>query len=103
MSTIHAISTTRRRTVDEPSTRDWRGGRAVTNNIIPASAGRRLVGNFILSLNGKLTYVYPFYSNGEILIVLAVISHSASPSSICPSPTLSCASKILQRTMKLWL
>ncbi|KAG9311986.1 glyceraldehyde-3-phosphate dehydrogenase [Chiua virens] len=55
MSTIHATTATQK-TVDGPSSRDWRGGRAVNNNIIPSTTGAaKAVGKVIPSLNGKLT------------------------------------------------
>ena len=38
MTTIHA-STATQKTVDGPSKKDWRGGRAVNGNIIPSSTG----------------------------------------------------------------
>ena len=38
MTTIHA-STATQKTVDGPSRKDWRGGRAVNGNIIPSSTG----------------------------------------------------------------
>ncbi|KAH7920821.1 glyceraldehyde-3-phosphate dehydrogenase [Leucogyrophana mollusca] len=55
MSTIHATTATQK-TVDGPSSKDWRGGRAVNNNIIPSTTGAAMaVGKVIPSLNGKLT------------------------------------------------
>lgn len=55
MSTIHSITATQL-TVDGPSKKDWRGGRAASYNIIPSSTGAaKLIGVVIPELKGKLT------------------------------------------------
>ena len=55
MSTVHSVTATQL-TVDGPSKKDWRGGRAASYNIIPSSTGAaKAVGEVIPSLKGKLT------------------------------------------------
>ncbi len=55
MTTIHATTATQK-TVDGPSKKDWRGGRAASVNIIPSTTGAaKAVGEVLPSVKGKLT------------------------------------------------
>jgi hypothetical protein len=55
MTTVHAVTATQK-TVDGPSAKDWRGGRAACYNIIPSSTGAaKAVGLVLPTVKGKLT------------------------------------------------
>jgi glyceraldehyde 3-phosphate dehydrogenase len=54
MSTIHAYTATQK-TVDGPSKKDWRGGRAAAINIIPSSTGAaKATGEVLPEVKGKM-------------------------------------------------
>ncbi|MDR1323274.1 MAG: type I glyceraldehyde-3-phosphate dehydrogenase [Candidatus Margulisbacteria bacterium] len=55
MTTIHSYTATQK-TVDGPSKKDWRGGRAAAENIIPSTTGAaKAVGEVLPATKGKLT------------------------------------------------
>lgn len=55
MTTIHSYTATQK-TVDGPSKKDWRGGRAAAINIIPSTTGAaKAAGEVIPAVKGKLT------------------------------------------------
>uniref|UniRef100_A0A0D9VHX1 glyceraldehyde-3-phosphate dehydrogenase (phosphorylating) n=1 Tax=Leersia perrieri TaxID=77586 RepID=A0A0D9VHX1_9ORYZ len=54
--TTNCLAPLAKKTVDGPSMKDWRGGRAASFNIIPSSTGAaKAVGKVLPALNGKLT------------------------------------------------
>ena len=55
MTTVHSTTATQK-TVDGPSAKDWRGGRAASGNIIPSSTGAAKACALVIpELKGKLT------------------------------------------------
>lgn len=55
MTTVHSMTNTQK-TVDAPSSKDWRGGRAASGNIIPSSTGAAKACALVIpELKGKLT------------------------------------------------
>jgi glyceraldehyde 3-phosphate dehydrogenase len=85
MTTVHAVTATQQ-TVDGPSQKDWRGGRAACYNIIPSSTGAaKAVGKVIPELNGKLTgmaFRVPT-ANVSVVDLTARLKSGASYEDIC--------------------
>merc|ERR1712127_185237 len=85
MTTVHAVTATQQ-TVDGPSQKDWRGGRAACYNIIPSSTGAaKAVGKVIPDLNGKLTgmsFRVPT-ANVSVVDLTCVLEKGASYETIC--------------------
>ncbi|CUA93881.1 type I glyceraldehyde-3-phosphate dehydrogenase [Thiomonas bhubaneswarensis] len=85
MSTVHAATATQK-TVDGPSSKDWRGGRGIMDNIIPSSTGAaKAVGKVIPELNKKLTGMAFRVPTPDVSVVdLTVeLNRSASYADIC--------------------
>lgn len=69
MTTIHATTATQK-TVDGASSKDWRGGRSASMNIIPSSTGAaNAVGKILPELNGKLTGMAFRVPNTDVSVV----------------------------------
>uniref|UniRef100_A0A7S4KAQ0 Glyceraldehyde 3-phosphate dehydrogenase NAD(P) binding domain-containing protein n=1 Tax=Odontella aurita TaxID=265563 RepID=A0A7S4KAQ0_9STRA len=85
MTTVHAVTATQQ-TVDGPSQKDWRGGRAACYNIIPSGTGAaKAVGKVIPELNGKLTgmsFRVPT-ANVSVVDLTARLDKGASYETIC--------------------
>jgi len=85
MTTVHAATATQK-TVDGPSTKDWRGGRGILENIIPSSTGAaKAVGVVLPELNGKLTGMAFRVPTSDVSVVdLTVeLNKEASYADIC--------------------
>ena len=87
MTTVHSATATQL-TVDGPSKggKAWRGGRAASGNIIPASTGAaKAVGKVIPELNGKLTGISMRVPTLDVSVVDLTVNlkNSASKEDIC--------------------
>mmetsp|Transcript_47583 Transcript_47583/g.51416 ORF Transcript_47583/g.51416 Transcript_47583/m.51416 type:complete len:337 (-) Transcript_47583:44-1054(-) len=85
MTTVHAVTATQQ-TVDGPSKKDWRGGRAACYNIIPSSTGAaKAVGKVLPELNGKLTGISMRVPtiNVSVVDLTARLDKGASYETVC--------------------
>jgi len=85
MTTVHAATATQK-TVDGPSSKDWRGGRGILENIIPSSTGAaKAVGKVLPALNGKLTGMSLRVPTSDVSFVdlTCELSRSVSYDDIC--------------------
>jgi glyceraldehyde 3-phosphate dehydrogenase len=84
MTTVHATTATQK-TVDGPSNKDWRGGRAAAANIIPSSTGAaKAVGKVIPDLKGKLDGISVRVPTptGSLVDLVAVLKKEATKEEI---------------------
>ena len=85
MTTVHSTTATQK-TVDGPSLKDWRGGRAAAGNIIPSSTGAaKAVGKVIPELNGKLTGISMRVPTLDVSVVDLTVNlkNAATKEQIC--------------------
>ena len=85
MTTVHSTTATQK-TVDGPSLKDWRGGRAAAGNIIPSSTGAaKAVGRVIPSLKGKMTGMAFRVPTADVSVVdlTARLSRTTTYAEIC--------------------
>ena len=85
MTTVHSVTATQK-TVDGPSLKDWRGGRAACGNIIPSSTGAaKAVGQVIPELKGKMTGMSFRVPTKDVSVVdlTARLIHPASYHDVC--------------------
>ena len=83
MTTVHSTTATQK-TVDGPSMKDWRGGRAASGNIIPSSTGAaKAVGKVIPSLNGKLTGMSLRVPTLDVVDLTCTLAKDATYDEIC--------------------
>ncbi len=85
MTTVHAATATQL-TVDGVSRKDWRSGRSVFGNIIPASTGAaKAVGKVIPDLSGKLTGIAVRVPTADVSLVdlTCTLEKQASYEEIC--------------------
>ena len=85
MTTVHSTTATQK-TVDGPSLKDWRGGRAAAGNIIPSSTGAaKAVDKVIPELNGKLTGISMRVPTLDVSVVDLTVNlkNAATKEQIC--------------------
>jgi glyceraldehyde 3-phosphate dehydrogenase len=101
MTTVHAATATQK-TVDGPSSKDWRGGRGILENIIPSSTGAaKAVGVVLPELNGKLTGMAFRVPTSDVSVVdLTVeLNKEASYADICAAMKAASASGDMSKTL----
>jgi len=101
MTTVHAATATQK-TVDGPSSKDWRGGRGILENIIPSSTGAaKAVGVVLPELNGKLTGMAFRIPTSDVSVVdLTVeLNKDASYEDICAAMKAASESGPMSKTL----